>query len=84
MTEYSTFIPKSVICYKKRILSILRHILFKRKKEVISMYFGTKGWYVAEFKKLGVRYLEGRKLESYRGHVLRNLLAAKQEELKGK
>ncbi|PDY44628.1 YflJ family protein [Bacillus pseudomycoides] len=48
------------------------------------MYFGTKGWYVAELKKLGVRYFEGRKLESYRGHVLRNLLAEKQEELKEK
>ena len=38
------------------------------------MYFGTKGWYVAELKKL----------ESYRAHVLRNLLAEKQEELKEK
>ncbi|CAI8731377.1 MULTISPECIES: YflJ family protein [Bacillus] len=48
------------------------------------MYFGTKGWYVAELKKLGVRYLDGKKLESYRAHVLRNLLAEKQEELKEK
>ncbi|GLV64987.1 hypothetical protein Bmyc01_36560 [Bacillus mycoides] len=46
------------------------------------MYYGTKGWYVAELKKLGVRYLEGRKLESYRGHVLRNLLIVEQEKLK--
>lgn len=46
------------------------------------MYYGTKGWYVAELKKLGVRYFEGRKLESYRGHVLRNLLAAQQEKPK--
>ncbi|CAM4043153.1 hypothetical protein bcgnr5390_50470 [Bacillus luti] len=46
------------------------------------MYYGTKGWYVAELKKLGVRYYEGRKLESYRGHVLRNLLIAQQEKLK--
>ncbi len=46
------------------------------------MYYGTKGWYVAELKKLGVRYHEGRKLESYRGHILRNLLIAQQEKLK--
>ncbi len=46
------------------------------------MYYGTKGWYVAELKKLGVRYHEGRKLESYCGHVLRNLLIAQQEKLK--
>lgn len=46
------------------------------------MYYGTKGWYVAELKKLGVRYHEGRKLESYRGHILRNLLLAQQEKLK--
>jgi len=46
------------------------------------MYYGTKGRYVAELKKLGVRYFEGRKLESYRGHVLRNLLAAQQEKQK--
>lgn len=46
------------------------------------MYYGTKGWYVAELKKLGVRYHEGRKLESYRGHVLRNLLTAEQEKTK--
>lgn len=44
------------------------------------MYYGTKGWYVAELKKLGIRYYEGRKLESYRGHVLRNLLLRTQEE----
>lgn len=48
------------------------------------MYYGTKGWYVAELKKLGVRYLEGRKLEAYRAHVLRNLLAEQQETMKDK
>lgn len=46
------------------------------------MYYGTKGWYVAELKKLGVRYYEGRKLESYRGHVLRSLLIAEQAKTK--
>nr|WP_242236922.1 MULTISPECIES: YflJ family protein [Bacillus] len=60
------------------------HILFKRKKGSGLMYYGTKGWYVAELKKLGVRYLEGRKLESYRGHVLRNLLTEHQEKIKEK
>ncbi|KYG30287.1 hypothetical protein AZF08_13165 [Bacillus gaemokensis] len=38
------------------------------------MYYGSKGWYVAELKKSGIRYHEGRKLESYRGHSLRGLL----------
>ncbi|MDM5153710.1 YflJ family protein [Bacillus sp. DX1.1] len=38
------------------------------------MYFGSKGWYVSELKKLGVRYYEGKKLESYRTHVLASLL----------
>ena len=44
------------------------------------MYYGTKGWYVYELKKLGVNYYEGRKLESYRAHVLRNLLLKEQEK----
>ncbi|MGG2016382.1 YflJ family protein [Bacillus sp. S10(2024)] len=44
------------------------------------MYYGTKGWYVYELKKLGINYYEGRKLESYRAHVLRNLLLAMQQE----
>ncbi|CAM4167655.1 YflJ family protein [Bacillus paramycoides] len=48
------------------------------------MYYGTKGWYVAELKKLGIRYHEGRKLESYRGHVLRTLLTEQQEKIKEK
>ncbi len=54
----------------------------QKKKGSGLMYYGTKGWYVAELKKLGVRYHEGRKLESYRGHVLRNLLIAQQEKTK--
>ncbi|WP_242272435.1 YflJ family protein [Bacillus cereus group sp. BfR-BA-01538] len=54
----------------------------QKQKGSDPMYYGTKGWYVAELKKLGVRYHEGRKLESYRGHVLRNLLIAQQEKLK--
>lgn len=58
------------------------HILFKRKKEVVSCITERKVGYVAELKKLGVRYHEGRKLESYRAHVLRNLLIAQQETTK--
>ncbi|MED0934578.1 YflJ family protein [Bacillus mobilis] len=54
----------------------------QKQKGSDPMYYGTKGWYVAELKKLGVRYHEGRKLESYRGHVLRNLLTAEQEKTK--
>lgn len=38
------------------------------------MYFGSKGWYVKELKKLGIRTYEGKKLESYRTHVLSSLL----------
>ncbi|MDQ0163492.1 YflJ family protein [Bacillus alveayuensis] len=38
------------------------------------MYFGSKGWYVKELKKLGIRHYEGRKLESYKTHVLAKLL----------
>lgn len=47
------------------------------------MYYGSKGWYVHELKKLGIRHYEGRKLESYRGHVLRNLwLDVKEKAIK--
>ncbi|MGR5880311.1 DUF2639 domain-containing protein [Bacillus pacificus] len=39
------------------------------------MYFGSKGWYVKKnLKKLGIRTYEGKKLESYRTHVLSSLL----------
>ncbi|WP_163539525.1 YflJ family protein [Gracilibacillus sp. YIM 98692] len=38
------------------------------------MHVGSKGWYVEELKKQGVRRLEGRKIESYKAHVLANLL----------
>lgn len=34
------------------------------------MYIGSKGWYVAELKKLGITKIEGRKLETYKAHVL--------------
>ncbi|WP_243292124.1 YflJ family protein [Bacillus sp. FJAT-47783] len=38
------------------------------------MYFGSKGWYVKELKKLGIRNYEGRKLESYKTYILAKLL----------
>ncbi|WP_212936257.1 YflJ family protein [Bacillus hominis] len=38
------------------------------------MYFGSKGWYVKELKKLGIRTYEGKKPESYRTHILSSLL----------
>ncbi|WP_086523330.1 YflJ family protein [Bacillus sp. S1-R1J2-FB] len=38
------------------------------------MYFGSKGWYVNELNKLGIRTYEGEKLGSYRTHVLSSLL----------
>ncbi|QTM98320.1 DUF2639 domain-containing protein [Sediminibacillus dalangtanensis] len=43
------------------------------------MHVGSKGWYVYELKNLGVRRLEGRKLERYKKPVLANLLAEKQQ-----
>lgn len=38
------------------------------------MHRGSKGWYVEELKKAGVRRYEERKVESYKKHVLANLL----------
>ncbi|MDC3413464.1 YflJ family protein [Aquibacillus sp. 3ASR75-11] len=44
------------------------------------MHVGSKGWYVEELKKLGVRYYEGRKIEKYKIHRLANLLDEKTGE----
>lgn len=38
------------------------------------MHFGSKGWIINELKKLGITKYEGRKLETYKTHVLYNLL----------
>ncbi|TMU84981.1 DUF2639 domain-containing protein [Bacillus sp. BHET2] len=38
------------------------------------MHKGSKGWYVHELKKAGVRHYEERYVESYKKHVLANLL----------
>ncbi|MBM7704301.1 YflJ family protein [Metabacillus iocasae] len=38
------------------------------------MHVGSKGWYVQELKKRGVRRYEDRKVESYKTHILANLL----------
>ncbi|BCB02436.1 MULTISPECIES: YflJ family protein [Bacillaceae] len=38
------------------------------------MHIGSKGWYVQELKKAGVRHYEERYVESYKKHVLANLL----------
>ncbi|WP_226035377.1 DUF2639 domain-containing protein [Aquibacillus saliphilus] len=43
------------------------------------MHLGSKGWYVEELKGLGVRYIQGRKIEKYKKYVLANLLEEKQE-----
>jgi hypothetical protein len=43
------------------------------------MHTGSKGWYVHELKKLGVRRLEGRKVEKYKKHVLANVLNKQQD-----
>ncbi|WP_202077444.1 DUF2639 domain-containing protein [Caldalkalibacillus salinus] len=38
------------------------------------MYVGTKGWYVEELKKRGIRYIEQKKVEKYKAHILANVL----------
>ncbi|MGM8216339.1 YflJ family protein [Bacillaceae bacterium W0354] len=43
------------------------------------MYVGSKGWYVHELKKLGIRYHEGRKIERYKAPILANLLRDKKK-----
>ncbi|AZV69351.1 DUF2639 domain-containing protein [Bacillus cereus] len=73
--------PFIIIIFNVKLLRSHTYTVQKQKGSD-PMYYGTKGWYVAELKNLGVRYHEGRKLESYRGHVLRNLLIAQQEKLK--
>jgi hypothetical protein len=45
-----------------------------RYERVLYMHVGSKGWYVEELKKLGIRYYGPRKLENYKKHVLANLL----------
>lgn len=45
-----------------------------RRERVFSMHVGSKGWYVEELKKAGVRRHEDRKIEAYKKHVLHNLL----------
>ncbi|WLR51202.1 DUF2639 domain-containing protein [Bacillus tianshenii] len=38
------------------------------------MHTGSKGWYVEKLKEKGVRTYGPRKIESYKKHVLANLL----------
>jgi hypothetical protein len=40
-------------------------------------HIGSKGWYVKQLKELGVYYYEGRKLETYKTHILASLLKEK-------
>lgn len=41
------------------------------KREGITMaHMYSKGWFVQELKKLGVRKINGRRLESYKAYVL--------------
>lgn len=42
-------------------------------KGCLSMYVGSKGWYVEEFKKWGVCNYEGCKVEKYKIYVFVNL-----------
>ncbi|MEB1809205.1 MAG: YflJ family protein [Bacillaceae bacterium] len=41
------------------------------------MHVGSKGWYVQKLKEQGVRYIDGRKLELYKTHILANLYHGK-------
>ncbi|WP_084500607.1 DUF2639 domain-containing protein [Halalkalibacillus halophilus] len=43
------------------------------------MYVGTKGYYVAELKKIGISNYEGRKVEKYNASTLANLLESKKK-----
>lgn len=45
-------------------------------------HVGSKGWYVAELKKMGVTKhpIDNRKLESHKGHVLQNLFFTMKEK----
>lgn len=49
-------------------------ITLNNGKEFSDMHYGSKGWYVQELKKLGMTKYEGRKLQSYKTHILANLL----------
>ncbi|WP_182201474.1 YflJ family protein [Paraliobacillus salinarum] len=42
------------------------------------MHIGSKGWYVEQLKRIGIRRLEGRKIEKFKTPVLANLLDEKQ------
>ncbi|QGH33384.1 DUF2639 domain-containing protein [Gracilibacillus salitolerans] len=42
------------------------------------MHVGSKGWYVEKLKEKGVRYIEGRKIEKFKTHILANLLDEKE------
>ncbi len=54
----------------------------QKQKGSDPMYYGTKGWYVAELKKLGVRYHEGRKLESLPRTRLTQFITCTAREIK--
>ncbi len=43
-------------------------------ERMLTMYVGTKGWYVEELKKRGIRYIEQKKVEKYKAHILANVL----------
>nr|WP_144558234.1 DUF2639 domain-containing protein [Bacillus pumilus] len=44
------------------------------------MHYGSKGWYVEELKKVGVRKDEGRKVERLKRYLVGNVV----EEKKGR
>lgn len=46
-------------------------------------YVGTKGYYVEKLKQHGIRQLEGKPLEQFKTHVLRNLFYKEVKGIKG-
>ena len=55
-------------------LMLFSCVTTNEKKGCYRMHVGSKGWYVEQLKRNGVRHHEGRKIEKYKTYVLANLL----------
>jgi len=45
-------------------------------------YVGSKGWYVAQLKELGITKIDGYKTETYKAHILASALKEAQTKAK--
>ena len=82
METYECFVKsggKKICVTRDILLKICNHnieilinlIIRMRKREGMAMaHMYSKGWFVQELKKLGVRKINGRRLESYKAYVL--------------